>query len=225
MSAWPTESEPIPGVTGARVEREFFDRDPREAASELLGTILLSRAGGGLTGGRIVETEAYLGSDDPGSHAATRGITVRNAVMYGPPGSVYVYFTYGNHHMLNLVCGPEGVAGAVLIRALEPLVGVGTMRARRPGRADHELTNGPGKLASALGVDLTHNGGVLGEGDLAVYHASGPFNHEVSKSGRVGLGAGFELELRYFLTGSPYVSRGRTGPPTQRRSRAHRHRN
>ncbi len=129
----------------------------------------MSTAGGVETGGRIVEVEAYLGSHDAGSHAATRGITKRNAVMYGPPGSAYVYFTYGNHHMLNLVCEPEGIAGAVLVRALEPLLGIDVMSGRRRGLPLRELCNGPGKLAAALGVDLSDNGSILGEGRLSVY--------------------------------------------------------
>jgi DNA-3-methyladenine glycosylase len=132
---------------GTVLDPSFFDRDPREVAPDLLGKLLVSRADGVSTGGRIVETEAYLGQDDAGSHAATRGVTPRNVVMYGPPGSVYVYFTYGCHHMLNLVCGPEGVAGAVLIRALEPSVGLDIMRQRRSVERDGEIANGPGKLA------------------------------------------------------------------------------
>lgn len=188
----------------------FFDRDPREVAPALLGTLLVSTAGGTVTGGRIVETEAYLGSDDPGSHAATKGITRRNAIMYGPPGSVYVYFTYGNHHMVNLVCGPEGEAGAVLIRALEPLVGIAEMADRRSGRALHELASGPGKLAEALGIDLEDNGTLLGEGRLIVYDEVTPHG-EIAVSGRVGLSAGHELHLRYYLSGCPFVSRGRIG--------------
>lgn len=174
--------------------------------------MLASTAGGDLTAGRIVETEAYLGNDDPGSHAATRGITKRNAVMYGPPGRAYVYFTYGNHYMVNLVCEPEGVAGGVLIRALEPLAGVGIMTARRHGRPLHELCDGPGKLAAALGADLSDNGTLLGEGRLSVYHGERPRPDRISVSGRVGLTAGHELDLRFYVNDSPFVSRGRTGP-------------
>ena len=121
----------------------FFDRSPELVAPELLGALLVSTAGGVETGGRIVETEAYLGRDDPGSHAATRGITKRNAVMYGPPGSAYVYFTYGNHHMLNLVCEPEGVAGAVLIRAIEPLLGIEVMSGAGAGGRSGSCATAP----------------------------------------------------------------------------------
>lgn len=196
----------------------FFERDPEIVAPELLGCVLASTAGGLLTAGRIVETEAYLGVADAGSHAATRGITRRNAVMYGPPATAYVYFTYGNHHMINLVCGPEGVAGAVLVRALEPLQGLDAMTARRHGRSLRELCNGPGKLAQALGVDLSDNGIALGSGRLSVYDGERPFAQDVAVSGRVGLSSGFELELRYYLKNSPFVSRGRTGPPSAKRA-------
>lgn len=211
--------EPPAPETLRRVRPQFFVRDPREVAQALLGTLIVSSARGAVTGGRIVETEAYLGSDDPGSHAATKGMTARNSVMYGPPGSVYVYFTYGNHHMLNLVCSPEGVAGAVLIRALEPLIGVGAMRSRRGRRNLNELTSGPGRLAEALGVDLSDNGTRLGEGRLVVYHWEGPAEGDVAVSGRVGLSSGHELDYRYYLANSPFVSRARTGARTAKRAR------
>ncbi|MDP2182414.1 MAG: DNA-3-methyladenine glycosylase [Actinomycetota bacterium] len=189
----------------------FFDRDPREVAPDLLGCLLSSRAGGVETGGVIVETEAYLGRDDPGSHAATRGVTKRNAVMYGPPGTAYVYFTYGNHHMLNLVCCRNGTAGAVLVRALEPVYGLVAMRDRRHGRHGRDITNGPGKLAAALGVDLTDNGTVLADGRLIVYDGAVPPG-EIAVSGRIGLSAGHELHMRYYVRASEFVSRGRTDP-------------
>lgn len=181
-------------------------------APELLGCVLVSTAAGGLTAGRIVEVEAYLGSDDAGSHAATKGITKRNAVMYAAPGSVYVYFTYGNHHMVNLVCAPEGRAGAVLIRALEPLVGTEVMVSRRHGRPVSELANGPGKLAEALGVDLSDNGVLLGRGRLQVYDGERSSDERVGVSGRIGLSAGHELDLRFYFEDNAWVSRARTGP-------------
>ena len=201
------------------VPAAFFDRNPAEVARELLGAYVVSTADGAVTGGAIVEAEAYLGNDDPGSHAATRGITKRNATMYGPPGIAYVYFTYGNHHMLNFVCEPVGTAGAVLIRAIEPLWGLDRMTARRHGRPIVELCNGPGKLAAALGIDLSDNAAVLGEGRLSVYHGV-HLAAAIAASGRVGLSAGHELELRYYLEGNRFVSRGRTGPPSPKRATA-----
>ncbi len=181
-------------------------------APELLGAVLVSTVDGIEAGGRIVEAEAYLGNDDPGSHAATRGITKRNAIMYGPPGTAYVYFTYGNHHMINLVCEPTGIAGAVLIRALEPLYGLDVMSERRNGRSNRELCSGPGKLAAALGIDLQDNGTGLGEGRLAVYYGERPSASSVARSGRIGLADGHDLQLRWYIEGCEYVSRARTGP-------------
>lgn len=188
----------------------FFARDTVTVARELLGATLLSRAAGVLTGGRVVEVEAYLGSDDPGSHAATKGITRRNAVMYGPPGHTYVYFTYGNHHMLNLVTEADGVAGAVLVRAIEPTIGVDAMMERRGGRPLRQLASGPGKVAQALGLDLSDNGSALGEGNVALFATASPPGR-VLASGRIGLSQGHERVLRFYLAESEYVSRTRTG--------------
>lgn len=213
MSAGDTQPE---ALFGAPLEQCFFKRHPLEVARDLIGRVIASDAPGARTAGLIVETEAYLGFDDPGSHASTRGVTARNAVMYGPPGSVYVYFTYGNHHMLNLVCEPEGVAGAVLIRALEPIHGIDVMAKRRGGRQLHELCNGPGKLAQALGVDLTDNGSMLGVGRLQVYAGLRPRRPKLRVSGRVGLREGHELPFRVYEADSRFVSRGRTGPSRPR---------
>lgn len=206
-------------VEGAAVvPGAMFARPTARVARELLGAVLVSRAGGALTAGRIVETEAYLGADDPGSHAATRGVTARNRVMYGPPGHVYVYLTYGNHHMLNLVCEPEGTAGAVLVRAIRPVVGIDTMAARRGGRSGVDISNGPGKLAAALGIDLSLNDTALG-GALTVYRGVPVPEDRVVVSGRVGLSDGYDLQLRFYVRDDRYVSRGRTGPRTPGRAR------
>jgi len=196
---------------------EFFTRSPEFVAPELIGCVVVTNVDGAVTAGVIVETEAYLGRDDSGSHAATKGITARNAVMYGPPGTAYVYFTYGNHHMLNLVCEPQGVAGAVLVRALRPVLGLAEMTSRRRGRPLRELCNGPGKLAAAMGIDLSDNGSVLGEGRISVYYGERPSPGEVAVSGRIGLTAGHELDLRFYVAGDPFVSRGRTGPVRPKR--------
>lgn len=156
----------------AALARSFFARDPREVAPELLNRLLVANG----CAGRIVEVEAYCGSEDPASHAF-RGPTRRNATMFGPPGHLYVYLSYGVHHCANVVCQPEGVAGAVLLRALAPLSGFATMRkarqppagasreAGRPPRSDLDLTSGPGRLCQALGITLAHDGADLVTGD------------------------------------------------------------
>ncbi len=207
--------------------REFFARDPATVARDLLGCVLVSTAGGATTSGRIVETEAYLGADDPGSHASTRGVTKRNSVMYGSPGRAYVYFTYGNHHMLNAVTGPEGVAGAVLVRALEPLEGLDVMERRRAATRRspsavglRDLASGPGKLAAALGVDLTDNGAPLdGSATLSVLRRQGAAP-VVAVSGRIGLGSGHEAPLRFYIEGDRYVSTARPGRRVPKRAKA-----
>jgi len=198
---------------GAPLPVAFFNRDTVAVASELLGAVLVSETPQGVTAGRVVEVEAYLGADDAGSHAATRGITERNRVMYGPPGCAYVYFTYGMYHMLNLVTEPEGVAGAVLIRALEPLAGVALMEQRRQRFTG--LCDGPGKLSQALGVNLSDNGVALGCGTLSMHE--GEHAAQIGSSGRIGLSGGHEAQLRFFLIGNPFVSKGRTGPRTRAR--------
>src|SRR5690348_7280760 len=139
--------------------REFFNRDPREVSRELLGKIIVRKSGRKVLAGRIVEVEAYLGADDAAAHAAA-GRTPRNSVLFGPPGHAYVYFIYGVHYCLNISCMPEGKAGCVLIRALEPLTGIAEMaRARdvdslNPAsvRDLRKLLSGPGKLCEALGI-------------------------------------------------------------------------
>jgi len=162
--------------------RRFFARDTLTVARELLGCLLWARpAGGEPCAGRIVEVEAYLGEDDPASHAAG-GPTPRSAIMFGPPGHAYVYLSYGMHHCLNAVTGPPGRAGAVLLRAFEPVVGEEAMAARR-GRADSRtLGAGPGRLCQALGIDRAWNGL-----PLAAPPASG---REPSAPGRVWIATG-----------------------------------
>lgn len=206
---WPA----LPLGFGSQLAEAFFDRDTVTVAEELLGCLLVSRAGGAITAGRMVETEAYLGEYDAGSHASTKGVTPRNKVMFGPPARTYVYFTYGNHHMLNLVTEPEGVAGAVLVRAVEPVLGVDIMGERRGGSRGRGLTNGPGKLAAALGLDLSDNDARLGEGRVAVFEGGLRLGERIARSGRVGLSAGHELALRRYIEDNEYVSKGRTGPP------------
>lgn len=159
------------------------------------------------TRGRIVEVEAYGGTEDPGSHG-WRGPTTRTRVMFGPPGHLYVYFSYGMHWCTNIVCGPDGTCGAVLVRALTPLVGLEVMRRRRPAaRRDRDLCSGPAKLSAALGIDGSLDGLDLGVPDAPVRIERGE-SIEAATSARIGLspGRGEDLPWRWYAPGVADVS-------------------
>lgn len=190
------------------MKRSFYSRDPREVGPELLNKLLVV----GLLAGRIVEVEAYLGSSDPGSHAY-RGPTPRNAVMFGPPGGLYVYRSYGVHWCANVVCQPSGIGEAVLIRALAPVRGVSLMRAARlHGQihpiSDRDLCRGPGRLCEALGITSFHNGADLVTGDrgVSIVDDGMPPPEVPGVSVRIGLTKGAESPWRYFVTGERHVS-------------------
>jgi len=187
-----------------QVPRSFYRRDARLVAPELLNKILLASDG---RAGRIVETEAYCGREDAAAHSF-RGPTPRSAAMFGPPGHLYVYFTYGMHWCCNAVCG-EGEGHAVLIRALEPLAGLDTMRARRPRvRGDRDLCNGPGKLTQALGIGKAHDGADLVKGNRGVRIVSDgtPPPRDPAVSARVGISKAMEYPWRWFVDAHPQVS-------------------
>jgi DNA-3-methyladenine glycosylase len=185
-------------VDARPLPRRFYDRDPLEVAPELLGRILAN----GSRAGRIVEVEAYRGAEDAASHAY-RGRTPRCATMFGPPGHLYVYFTYGMHFCSNIVCWPEGRAGAVLVRALAALHGVD---------AGVSSCRGPAKLCRALGIDRGHDGADLVGGDLGVLllDDGAPAPASVLTTARVGLsarvGEAAELPWRFYIAGDPHVS-------------------
>ena len=187
----------------------FYLQDTRVAARNLLGQVVVRRLPSGETlSGIIVETEAYL-TDDPACHAY-RGQTPRNSAMFGPPGHAYVYFTYGMHMMFNLVCAPEGVAEAVLIRALEPVDGTETMRGNRGGIPEtRQLTNGPGKLAQALALTrLSHNGVDVTDPKSEIQIVAHEYPaFEMVTTTRIGITQGADLPWRYYVRGNPYVSR------------------
>ena len=168
-----------------------------DAAPRLLGATFTH---GGVTV-RLTEVEAYDGPNDPGSHAH-RGITERNAVMFGPPGHLYVYFTYGMHHCCNVACGPEGEASAVLLRAGEVVDGLEVARARRPGSSDRDLARGPGRMCRAMAIDRDDNGL-----DLRTSLRLGPEMQDVSTGPRVGLRLAGDRPWRFWITGDPTVSR------------------
>lgn len=204
---------PVPGRV---LPRRFYARDSREVAPELLNKVLV-HAG---RAARIVEVEAYAGADDPGSHAY-RGRTPRTAVMFGPAGHLYVYFTYGMHWCANAVCGPDGVASAVLLRAGEPLAGLDEMFAARPAaRRERDLCSGPARLCQALGIDGDHDGADLVRGgDPVILDDGTPPPPEPTVTTRIGLRNGHEHPWRWLVPDHDHVSPGRPGPlPPRRRS-------
>lgn len=192
-------------ATGERLGVEFFDRSVHTVARELVGCRLF-HAG---CGGTIVETESYE-RDDPACHAYV-GLTKRTEVLFGPPGRAYVYLSYGIHSLLNAVAEPDGEAAAVLIRALEPSMGVEEMRLRRGDRPDAELCSGPGKLTEALGVGLESNGADLTSDPFVLLPREPGWSGRIVAGPRVGITKAVERPWRFSLAGSCFVSRPR--PP------------
>jgi DNA-3-methyladenine glycosylase len=192
--------------------REFFSRDPRTVSRELLGKLLVRRNGRNPLVARIVEVEAYLGTDDAAAHAAS-GRTARNAVLFGPPGYAYIYFIYGNHYCLNVSCLPDGIAGGVLFRALEPLQGIKEMAVLRGITLDGLknltlLTSGPGRLAEAFGITREQdNGKDLTSPKCDLYIADdGTPKQKVVVTKRIGITKSADLPLRYIVAGNKFVS-------------------
>jgi DNA-3-methyladenine glycosylase len=204
---------PLPLVP---LPRDFYSRDPRLVSRDLLGKILVRRRSRKLLAARIVEVEAYLGQDDPAAHSAC-GRTPRNAALFGPPGHSYVYFIYGNHFCFNVSCLPDGEAGGVLFRALEPLAGIEEMAKERGVSLDREggtsnmrkLTSGPGRLAQAFGITREHDN----EKDLTsirsdliiVDDAFRPRRVEITP--RIGITKAVAHPLRYIIAGNKFVSK------------------
>jgi len=219
MSKHSRDREPMPIP---RLDRAFFARSPRRVARDLLGKVLIRGSGPHFLAGRIVETEAYLGENDPAAHAAA-GNTPRTSVLFGPPGHAYVYFIYGNHYCLNVSCEPAGQAGCVLIRALAPLFGQEEMARARNIRLLFlndlvRLTSGPGRLAEAFGItrkrdngrDLTSPASDLWIGD------DGFRPRKIQITPRVGITKAASHPLRYILAGNVFVS-GRKMPAHYRK--------
>ncbi|MFH9179464.1 DNA-3-methyladenine glycosylase [Streptomyces albogriseolus] len=202
--------------------REFFDRPVLEVAPDLLGRLLVRDTPDGPIALRLTEVEAYDGQNDPGSHAY-RGRTARNEVMFGAPGHVYVYFTYGMWFCMNLVCGPEGRASAVLLRAGEIVEGAELARTRRlAARNDKELAKGPARLATALDVDRSLNGTdacATGATPLRILHGAPVGSAQVRTGPRTGVsGEGAVHPWRYWVADDPTVSPYRAHVPRRRRS-------
>jgi DNA-3-methyladenine glycosylase len=199
----------------------FYERPVLDVARSLLGCMVTSRRAGGPVQIRLTEVEAYAGEADPGSHA-WRGRTRRNSVMYGPPGRVYVYFTYGMHWCVNLVCGSEGTASAVLLRAGEVVSGLELARARRPGaRSDRDLARGPARLARCLGVTGEMDGVDTTSitSPLWVGTPADAGTGRVEAGPRVGLSRAADRPWRLWLAGEPSVSQYRSHTPRRRRVR------
>ena len=187
----------------------FFDRPADVVARELLGALVVSRAGGRRTAGIVVETEAYLGYDDPASHGYRHRRNERNAALFGPPGTWYVYLSYGMHWCANLVCEAEGRASAVLLRALEPVEGLEAMRERRGGLADRLLCAGPGRLCQALAITRALDGAPMRRSPVIVLPgASGA--PAVAATPRIGITKAADWPLRFVVPGSRFLSGPRT---------------
>ncbi|HEX8133107.1 MAG TPA: DNA-3-methyladenine glycosylase [Actinomycetes bacterium] len=194
----------------------FYLRPVLEVTRDLLGRLLVHRTPDGTSAVRLVEVEAYDGAgQDPASHAH-RGRTPRNAVMFGPPGHLYVYFTYGMHWCANVVCAPEGVARAVLLRAGEPVLGAELMAARRPASRPRDLARGPARLCQALGLAGWANGADLHAGPVQLTAGWPVPDHRVAWTGRVGVTAAADRPWRALVAGDPHVSPGRPGPAGRR---------
>jgi DNA-3-methyladenine glycosylase len=189
-----------------RLPRAFYARDPREVAPELLNKVLAAADG---RRARIVEVEAYCGADDAAAHTY-RGKTARNAVMFGPPGLMYVYFTYGMHYCCNTVCGEDGVGVGVLLRAAEPLAGLERMREARPAaKRDRDLCSGPAKLCQAFGIDRRQDGIdlVTGVGGISILDDGTPPPVEPVVGPRVGIRHAADAPWRWHVPGHLHVSR------------------
>lgn len=189
------------------LERSFYRRNTQQVACELLGEILVHKISRGELKGRIVETEAYFGHGDPASHAS-KGKTPRASIMFGKPGVAYVYLNYGIHSLLNIVTEKEGAPGAVLIRALEPLSGLDIMMRNRRLNSKENLTNGPGKLTQALGIDLSYNGMDLTQrSSLFITDRGAKEKISIAASARIGISLARDELLRYYIEGNAWVSR------------------
>ena len=207
MSASPTLLKP-----------SFFNRDPRKVARALLGKLLVRKTRHGILAGRIVETEAYLGENDDAAHAAA-GKTARNFVLFGPPGFAYVYFIYGSHYCLNVSCLPDGIAGGVLFRALEPMAGIEEMAAARGieirGPDDlkrlswlRQIASGPGRLCEAFGITRERDNAknlASARSDLRIMEDAYRVR-QVAVTPRVGITKSAAHPLRYVIAGNPFVS-------------------
>jgi DNA-3-methyladenine glycosylase len=191
----------------AQLPVEFFTQSAETVARELLGALVVSTLGGERTAGRIVETEAYLGRDDPASHGYQLRRNSRNEALYGPPGQWYVYLSYGIHWCANLVCRSQGLGSAILLRALEPVDGLDVMRRRRGVEGVRQLCSGPGKLCQALGITRELLDGVAMPGSaVQVLGDQSSAKAEILVTPRIGITKAAEWPLRFVVAGSRWSS-------------------
>ncbi len=201
---------------GEALPASFYDRETEQVARDLLGSVLRLKTADGVVSGRIVETEAYLGEHDAACHAAA-GRTGRTHWLYGPPGTAYVYFIYGMYWCFNAVTRAVDLPSAVLVRAIEPMDGLESMRERRNfPRRDVDLTNGPGKLCIALGITGAMNGLRLYDSSLEIVRGDAIPDAQVDVTPRIGITKASAWPLRWCVLGNPYVSRT---PAVRRRMR------
>ena len=193
-------------ATGRPLPAAFYDRATEQVARELLGAVLEHRTADGVVRGRIVETEAYIGPEDPACHAAA-GITPRTRILYGPPGLSYVYFVYGMHWCFNAVTREEGHGSAVLVRAVEPVAGLPIMRRRRQVRRDQDLTSGPARLCDAFGITGDQNGLRLDRGPLRILQGISVPDENVVVGPRIGIRKAADWPLRFHVRQNTFVSR------------------
>lgn len=191
---------------GAPLAARFYDRPTELVARDLLGAVIECTTPQGITRGRIVETEAYLGPDDPACHAAA-GLTARTQHLFGPPGLAYVYLIYGMYWCFNAVTRERGHGAAVLVRGVHPIDGIDLMRQRRPKvTKERDLTNGPGKLCLAMGIVGSMSGTSLREGPVVLRRGTEVPDADVEVTPRVGITQAAEWPLRYLVRGDPFVS-------------------
>jgi DNA-3-methyladenine glycosylase len=220
----------IPIAEAKPLPEAFYNRDPRRVARALLGKLVIRKTSRRILAGRIVETEAYLGTGDAAAHSAS-GKTARNAVLFGPPGFAYVYFIYGNYYCLNVSCLPDGIAGGVLFRALEPLLGVKEMASARGLEISapddlknvnwlRKISSGPGRLCEALDVTRERDNGknlMSARSDLQIVD-DGYRVRRVLVGPRIGITKSAAEQLRYVIAGNPFPSVPMSAPTSAPRS-------
>ena len=191
-----------------KLDDEFYLQTTLKVAKELLGKVIVRRIGDRFLVGKIVETEAYIGEDDPASHAFG-GMTQRNKIMYLKGGHAYVYFTYGMHYCFNVVTEEEGFPAAVLIRAVEPIDGIELMKRFRNVKDINNLTNGPAKFCQAFKIDKRFNGISLLGDEIFIAIPLNNENFEIGRSERIGIKSGLDRKWRFFIKGNPFVSKAK----------------